>query len=494
MTIATPDWVKHAIFYQIFPDRFARSPRITHARGLTLKPWGSPPEEGGFQGGDLLGIVDRLDYLQDLGVTALYLNPIFSSAAYHRYHTYDYFQVDPLLGGNAALRELLDEAHARGMRVILDGVFNHASRGFWPFHHIVENQGDSPYADWFIIRGLPLHPYCSDRDHPCNYEAWWDLPALPKLNTRNPGVRDYLFEVARHWVEFGIDGWRLDVPNEIDDDSFWQEFRRIVKGANPEAYICGEIWGEAQRWLQGDQFDAVMNYTFAWAAMSFFGGNTLRADYRHPQLPLRRRDAATFAKIIERTLGLYDWAINYAQLNVLDSHDTARALWIMGDDTSALRLCVLFQMTMPGAPCIYYGDEIGLSSPGDPHSRGAFPWGAEDRWNRDLLAFYRRATALRHRLPALRTGSFQVLHAAGSVYAFHRVLDGQEALVAFNADTLPATVTVAAPGHASRRLVQAWPEGEERSYTVKHGQVELTIPPREALVLTGENRRRVRRA
>ncbi len=249
MAIRTPDWVKHAVFYQIFPDRFARSPRSRLPRGIQLRPWGSPPEQQGFQGGDLRGIVDKLDYLHDLGVTALYLTPIFASASNHRYHPYDYYQVDPLLGGNAALRELLDEAHGRGMRVILDGVFNHASRGFWAFHHILENGANSPYLDWFIIQGWPLRAYPSDRTQPPNYECWWGLPALPKFNIRNPGVREYLLEVARHWIAFGIDGWRLDVPTEIDDERFWQAFRRVVKGANPEAYICGEIWHPAERWL-----------------------------------------------------------------------------------------------------------------------------------------------------------------------------------------------------------------------------------------------------
>jgi neopullulanase len=484
MAISTPDWVRHAIFYQIFPDRFAQSPRTRRPEGLALKPWGSPPEEQGFQGGDLLGIVDRLDYLEALGVTALYLNPIFASAANHRYHTFDYFQVDPLLGGGEALRALLDETHARGMRVVLDGVFNHASRGFWPFHHILENMGDSPYLDWFIIHKLPLRPYCCEKGVPPNYEAWWDLPALPKLNTNNPGVRSYLMEVARHWIEFGADGWRLDVPNEIDDDAFWREFRQVVKAANPEAYIVGEIWGEAQRWLQGDQFDAVMNYIFAWAAMSFFGGETLRPGYSHPHLKLQRLDAPAFGGVIDWMHGLYDWAIDQVQLNLLDSHDMARALWIMGDDKSALRLSVLFQMTMPGAPCIYYGDEIGLSSAGDPYCRAAFPWHAEDTWDLDLLSFYRRATALRHRYPVLRTGTFQAVHAADKVYAFHRKLDGAEALVIFNTGTEPATLKLALPGSAGALLSQAWPADAALIHRVNRGELAVAVPARQALILT----------
>src|SRR5919108_2184781 len=440
MAIHTPDWVKHAVFYQIFPDRFARSPRFNHPRGIQFKPWGSPPEAQGFQGGDLLGIVDKLDYLQDLGVTALYLNPIFAAAANHRYHTYDYYEVDPLLGGKAALRELLDRAHARHMRVVLDGVFNHASRGFWAFHHILENGPNSPYVDWFLIRGWPLHPYSSDREHPPNYECWWGLPALPKFNIRNAGVREYLLGVARHWIEFGIDGWRLDVPTEIDDDSFWRAFRQVVKNANPEAYLCGEIWRAAQRWLQGDQFDAVMNYPFSRAALGFFGARTLKKGYKPAGYELQPLTAESFAGQIDELQALYDWQVNYAQLNLLDSHDTARALWIMGDDKSALRLCVLFQMTMPGAPCIYYGDEIGMSAGKDPFCRAAFPWQDPGQWDHDLLAFYRRAIALRHHTPALRTGTFHRLCASRGVYAFARTLPQQCAVVIANAQMRAATM------------------------------------------------------
>ena len=284
MQVQTPDWVKHAIFYQIFPDRFHRGERTTHPRGIDFKPWGTPPEEQGFQGGDLYGIVDKLDYLKSLGISAIYLNPIFSSASNHRYHTFDYMQVDPLLGGNEALRELLDSAHSEGIRVVLDGVFNHASRGFWAFHHILEIGVNSPYLDWFTIRDWPQRPYSSSHEKPMNYAAWANLPALPKFNTDNPGVRDYLFDVAKFWIDIGIDGWRLDVPGDIDDDSFWREFRQVVKEANPEAYICGEIWHEAARWLQGDQFDAVMNYIFTRNALAFFGGGGDHLPVGHEQL------------------------------------------------------------------------------------------------------------------------------------------------------------------------------------------------------------------
>jgi neopullulanase len=486
MQVQTPEWVKHAIFYQIFPDRFARSPRTKHAKGITFKPWGTPPEQQGYQGGDLRGIVDKLDYLKDLGIKALYLNPIFSSASNHRYHTFDYFEVDPLLGGNDALRELLDEAHIRDIRVVLDGVFNHASRGFWAFHHILENGLNSPYINWFLIRGWPLRPYSNGPDSPMNYAAWFNLPALPEFNTDNPGVRDYLFDVARHWIEFGIDGWRLDVPGDIDDDSFWQEFRTIVKDANPDAYLCGEIWHEAQRWLQGDQFDAVMNYVFTWNTLAFFGGRTIRRDWSHNHLRLDPLDADMFARGIDHMHSLYHWEINYAQMNLLDSHDMPRALYLLGEDKIALRLCVLFQMTMPGAPCIYYGDEIGLSSAGDPYCREAFPWERESKWDWELLSFYRDVTDLRHDFPVLRTGTFKFIYDQNEIVAFLRKLDDQEAVVIFNAGLDSTDIEIPTDDISAKEFSSVWPKGESQRFLVLNDKIYVQVLPRNAIVLISE--------
>jgi neopullulanase len=485
VSIETPDWVKNAVFYQIFPDRFARSPRIKHPRGIRFKPWGSPPQEQGYQGGDLLGVVDKLDYLQNLGITALYLNPVFSSASNHGYHTFDYCQVDPLLGGNEALLELLDEAHAREMRVVLDGVFNHASRGFWPFHHVLENGGNSPYIDWFIVHDWPLRPYNHDAKNPHNYAAWWNLPALPKLNTENPGVRDYLMGVAQHWIAFGVDGWRLDVPGEIDDDGFWQEFRQVVKAANPEAYIVGEIWSDGRRWLQGDQFDGVMNYLFTSPAINFFAAETVRLDYERDNYELRPFTALDFAQAMDEMLALYDWQINLAQLNLLDSHDTARALWVMGEDKSGLRLALLCMMTMPGAPCIYYGDEIGLSAGDDPLCREAFPWDEEETWDTELLTFYQQAAALRHRYPALRMGRFETIYAKGKVYAFRRVLGDEEAMVIFNTADSPTPLSFELSKGAPTSYSVAWPMVYEKPITASGRKLGVTVPAREVLVLIG---------
>jgi neopullulanase len=483
MAIQTPDWVKHAVFYQIFPDRFAASPRTKHPRGIQFKPWGTPPEEQGFQGGDLRGIVDKLDYLEELGINALYLNPVFSSASNHRYHTYDYMQVDPLLGGNEALRELLDEAHARDMHVILDGVFNHTGRGFWAFHHILECGGNSPYLDWFIVQDWPLHPYPNNSDEKPNYAAWWDLPALPKFNIENPGVRDHLLAVARHWIEFGADGWRLDVPEEIEDVAFWQAFRNEVKTANPEAYITGEIWHAAPEWLQGDRFDAVMNYIFSRIALGFFAAETLRDEYEPGGFKLMALTAAEFLHRIEEMLGTYAWEVNLTQLNLMDSHDTARTLWTVGGDESALRLSVLFQMTMPGAPSIYYGDEIGMTGGDDPGCRGAFPWHDQDQWNLDLLAFHRKAIAMRHAYPVLRTGGFHSLLATSGICAYGRALGDDKAVVVFNTNNSPIRVNVPVAEFVEDQtaFTGIWNEGE---YVSQQGALrEVTVPARDALVL-----------
>jgi neopullulanase len=447
--MSVPGWVQDAIFYQIFPDRFARSEQL--AGRFDFETWDSPPTVHGFKGGDLYGILEHLDYIQGLGVTALYLTPIFASASNHRYHTYDYYQVDPLLGGNQALRELVDETHRRGMRIVLDGVFNHASRGFWQFHHVLETGESSPYKDWFYFDHDHLLGRKSWGAYPTphqeqairhegslkaiGYQGWWNLPALPKFKTSTPAVRQFLFEVAEHWIRFGIDGWRLDVPGEIDDDSFWQEFRRRVRDINPEAYIVGEIWHEAQRWLQGDQFDATMNYLVTAACLSYFGAPHLDMDTVNQSGGLQGRvhpmDAHSFAGEIDRLFYMYAPEHTYAQLNLLDSHDMPRFLSCVRNDKSSLELALLFTHTYPGAPCIFYGDEIGLNGRHDPECRKAFIW-EEDRWDKEILSYTKECMRLRTEHPALRRGTFQRLCAEGNLYAFGRGLDGQRCIIAFN--------------------------------------------------------------
>ena len=344
--VNTPDWVKDAVFYQIFPDRFAKSERVEKPHNL--ETWNSPPTRHGFKGGDLLGIAEHLDYLVDLGVDAIYLTPIFQSTANHRYHTFDYYEVDPILGGNEAFQVLLREAHSRGLRIILDGVFNHASRGFYQFNHTLENGNASPYLDWFRFKNFPPHAY--DDYGPAGYDAWWGLKALPRFNHENPQVREFIMHVAEHWIGQGIDGWRLDVPAEIDDDDFWREFRTRVKRANPDAYIVGEIWHQATRWLAGDQFDAVMNYQFTRACLNFIldvDDEVRRLTAGHSYGEVSNWDAPTFALSLKEALEWYPAEITYAQLNLLDSHDTSRFLTVAKNEAAALKLANLTMMTYP---------------------------------------------------------------------------------------------------------------------------------------------------
>jgi neopullulanase len=430
----TPEWVRDAIFYQIFPDRFARS--LTVEKPAHLDEWGAPPTRHGYQGGDLVGVAERLDYLADLGVNAIYFTPIFQSASNHRYHTHDYEKVDPMLGGDAALRRLIDDAHARGIRVVLDGVFNHASRGFFQFHDILENGADSAYLDWFTVTSFPLNAY--DLEKEPSYRAWWNLPALPKFNTDTPAVREFLWRIGRKWIDFGIDGWRLDVANEIDDDDFWREFRRRVRAGNPEAYIVGEVWVESTRWLNhGDMWDAVMNYPFTRACLAFFIGPMIDEDELKPTslYPVGPADAGTFRNRIERLLEIYPKPVTEVMLNLLGSHDMARFATLARGDLSALRLATLFQMTYPGAPSIYYGDEVGMTGGHDPANRGAFPWHKTDSWDTALLHDFQRMIALRKARPALRRGSFTILHADDGVFAFARKLGRETVVVALNAST-----------------------------------------------------------
>lgn len=479
--IDTPDWVRDAVFYQIFPDRFARSEKVHKPRNL--ETWDSPPTSHGFKGGDLIGVVEHLDYLAALGINAIYFTPVFQSTANHRYHTHDYYKIDPLLGGNEALRVLLEEAHKRGMRVILDGVFNHASRGFFQFNDILENGPHSPYLDWFRVRGWPVNAY--DTTKPPNYDAWWNLHDLPKFNTDTQDVRDFIWDIAAHWIAFGMDGWRLDVPAEIDDDDFWREFRRRVRAINPEAYIVGEIWEDASRWLQGDQFDAVMNYLFTRLCMEFFIDKI--SDPRLLQgttlWPLRRLAGGEFARDVNALLNLYHPDVTAVQFNLLDSHDTARFLTIAGGDTSALRLATLFQMVYPGAPCVYYGNEVGLAGGKDPLSRASFPWN-EQTWDTDLLAFFKRATALRHAHPALRRGQFTTLYGNDDIYALARHLDGDKVVAIFNKGQLlqEPIIPVGELFQDGTILTDAW---HGHTHTVQEGTLKAAILPRSALVLEG---------
>jgi glycosidase len=437
--VVTPEWVKHAVFYQIFPDRFAKSSRLEKPNNI--EPWDSDPTTYGYKGGDLLGVIEHLDHIQELGATAIYFTPIFQSASNHRYHTHDYYRVDPLLGGDAAFDALLAECKRRGLRVVLDGVFNHASRGFFQFNDVLENGAASPWLDWFFFDEHPANAY--DHNRSPGYTAWWGLHALPKFNTDNPQVREYLMRVGEHWVRKGIDGWRLDVAEEIKTPGFWAEFRQRIKAINSEAYIVAEIWKDSREWLQGDQFDGVMNYLWTEPTIAFSAGDRVRRDQVEDRSyrPWPALSAAEYADRIDYLLGLYPWQIQLTQLNLLDSHDTARFISIAGDDTSSVRLGTLLLLTFPGAPSIYYGDEIGLTG-GRPDAltRKPFPWDRPETWDTQLLAFYKQLIALRRAQPALRTGAYQRVLATADVYAFARTLETTTLIMAVNVAEEPRAV------------------------------------------------------
>jgi glycosidase len=477
----TPEWVKDAVFYQIFPDRFARSARVPKPGGL--EAWDTPPTAHGYKGGDLLGVLEHLDHLQDLGVTALYFCPIFQSASNHRYHTHDYYQVDPMLGGNEAFFELLNEAHRRGLRVVLDGVFNHASRGFFYFNDILENGPHSAYLDWFNVNGFPPNAY--DHDEPAGYEAWWGLHALPKLNTSNPQVREYVMRVAEHWLRLGIDGWRLDVALEIKAEGFWEEFRQRAKAINPEAYIVAEIWDPVPDELQGDRFDATMNYPFTEAVIQFAAGRRIvrkmveNKGYK-PYTPITARQ---YADRIDALLALYPWEITLAQLNLLDSHDTARLITIANRDRASVKLATLLLMTYPGAPSIFYGDEIGLEGGvPDADTRRPFPWDHPDAWDREALAYHRELIALRRAYPALRRGTYHRLYADEHVYAFARRLGKNVMVVAVNSGQTAQTIALPVEAFfaegAGLQAVYGAGGGQ-----VTKGMMTLTVPARDGVVL-----------
>ena len=484
MSIQTPNWVKNAVFYQIFPDRFAKAqpPKgiSTVFQHVEFEPWDDPPTLQGYKGGNLWGVMEKLDYLQDLGITALYLTPIFQSACNHRYHTHDYYQVDPILGGNEALQALLKSAHQRNIKVVLDGVFNHASRGFFYFNDILENGPYSPWVNWFKIKDWPVSAY--NGDLPANYASWVENRALPQFNHENPDVREYIMRVGEYWLQQGIDGWRLDVPFEIEVPGFWQEFRDRVKAINPEAYIVGEVWGDSRAWLDGTQFDGVMNYVFTGSTIAFTARDRVdRELVEQPEYkPYPAQDAREYSANIEQLLDLYPWEIQQTQLNLLASHDTARLLSIAQRDRASVKLATLLLLTFPGAPCIYYGDEVGLPGSLDPDSRRSFP--PKEQWDEGLLQWHQDLIRLRQAYPALRTGDYKILYAEGLVYVFARTLAASELIIAVNSGTDAASVTVPTDKLQSQphRLLCG---NAQWQWDMNQNQLLLQLPPREGCIL-----------
>ena len=498
----TPDWFGRGVTYQIFPDRFRRTgtPDVSGMVGRRWlheswddQPVFRPDEDGqitnrDFFGGSLAGITEKLDYLQSLSVTTLYLNPIFEAASNHRYDTADYRAIDPLLGDEETFRTLCREAHKRGMRVMLDGVFNHTGSrsryfnadGFYPELGAAQSQ-DSPYYDWYSF-----HPW------PTDYDAWWGVKTLPAVNEQRPAYRQFIFKgedsVVRHWLRCGADGWRLDVADELPGD-FIAGIRRAIEDEKPDGYLLGEVWedgsnkvaySQRRRYLLGRETHGLMNYPLRTALLRWLGGG----------------DAAEFRESMETLRANYPPAAFYGAMNFLGTHDTPRILTLLGaghipaakEERAAfalspaqlargrakLRLAGMLLYGFPGSPTLFYGDETGMQGFEDPLNRGTYPWGREDT---GLLDFFRALGRLRKERRSLQSGSLTYIYAQGGGLVITREHEGETTMVALNAGDEVLTLTL------------PWPRGTAEDgltgqrFLAVNGQLRLSLPPLDGVVL-----------
>ena len=421
-----PCWVQDAVVYNIFPDSFATSHKYISRKSSQMDYRGQTVK--GKLGGTLRGITENVDYLKALGINCVYVNPIFAAGEYHKYDLLDYFHVDPIFGGDEAFREMVDTLHANGIRIIIDGVFNHCGWYFFAFDDVVRHQEKSQYRHWFYGLAFPVERPDTPESYP-TYACFAYERMMPKLDTANPEVRDYFCKVGRYWVEeFGIDGWRLDVASEVDD-GFWRAFRKAVKEANPDALLIGEVWESANHWLQGDMFDSAMNYDFRKHCNLFFAERSI--------------DAADFSGRITNMLMRYRVQTVPAQLNLLDSHDVSRFLSLCNGDTGKYKLAILFMMTFVGMPTVFYGDELGIRGILEEEYRHPMPWNGGDA---ALREFFRKAIAMRHALLPLRRGNFRTVSAqpGTGLIVFTRELGGQTVTVCINSDRKNAVLPAVA--------------------------------------------------
>lgn len=405
--ITVPDWAKGSILYQIFPERFNNGEPLNDPENTV--PWNSMPTRENFFGGDLRGILSKLDYLQKLKIDALYLTPIFKAPSNHKYDTVDYFSIDPSFGDLDDLKELVWECHARNIKILLDGVFNHCGYYFPPFQDVIAKGAASEFKDWFYIDSFPV------QTDPPNYECVGYYKWMPKMRFGNPDVRKYFIEVGTYWLKTAnIDGWRLDVADEVDF-TFWQEFRRAIKSVNPDVLLIAETWKNGRDMLRGDQMDSVMNYLFRDAVVDYFAtGTTSTWEFEH---------------LIQRMLFLYPVESSHVLYNLLGSHDTPRFLSLCKGNLLKMQLAVAFQMTFPGMPAIYYADEIGTEGDNDPDCRKAMDW---RHINKSLWEFYRMMISIRKSSPSLRYGDYRSIYCDGEAYGFARHFEGETTYVVLN--------------------------------------------------------------
>jgi cyclomaltodextrinase len=488
-----PDWVKDAVFYQIFPERFENGDPGNDPRGTA--PWGSKPTNDGMMGGDLQGVTKRIGYLKSLGVNALYFNPIFSSPSNHKYNITDYEHVDPQFGGDAAFKDMVDAAHTNGVKVMLDGVFNHTSHQNKWFQDVRDNGPKSQYFDRYTVNNWPIS-YYHDKDNVLrsnDYKSWFNYAELPELKTDNPKVRDYFLtgkdSIVKRWIRDGhIDGWRMDVADDSNfSPDYWRTARQAIKSTNPDAYMVAENWHDASSMLQGDQFDGAMNYNyFTFPSVDFFAKKTATPD-----------------QFVQRLQNSYSPEAKFGMFNILDSHDTARFITQAGGDWYRQRPAAIFQMTYVGAPVVYYGDELGMEGAADPDSRRAMTWdlvpgnktkdpgsptGALDSASNgqqvsaagradQLFSLYQKLIETRKQVPALRRGDFSVLatHNENDTLVYRRAIKGeqQDAIVALNNNVVGRDIHVP--------LKDVAPDGTKytdaltgSSYTVANGAIDLS--------------------
>ncbi len=377
--MAVPPWVRTAVCYQIFPERFALG-KADKDKSYIDTPWGQRPTPRSYCGGDLVGIRENLGYLKDLGINVLYMTPVFCSPTNHKYEITDYEQVDPAFGGNEALKALITDAHSQGIRVILDGVFNHCSCRHPFFQDALKRGADSPYYRWFLWR------------EDGTYLTFGSVKTMPKLNTGNPEVIRYFSQVAVRWMrDWGVDGWRLDVSDEISH-RFLRHFREAVLEEKPEAIIIGEDWHRAVRYLNGDEYDGIMNYGLTKALLDLLAFETI--------------DLAAFRDRLVRLYHTYSVAACEKMLNLLGSHDTDRFLTRVRGNRQRLRAALAVMFFYPGIPCVYYGDEIGTEGGYDPDCRRCFDWN-EGHWDRSIRDLVRELAAYKQQ-PALSRGDFSI--------------------------------------------------------------------------------------
>jgi cyclomaltodextrinase len=419
-------WLQESVAYQIFVERFNNGD--TNNDPENTAKWGSPVKTDSTFGGDLQGIIDKIDYLKELGINLIYLTPIFNSSSNHKYNTADYYDVDPQFGTIDTVKELIKKCHENGIKIIFDAVFNHSGSDFFAFKDLLKNQQASKYKNWYFIDSYPVNT-----DNVTYYTFGDCLSNMPKFNTHNREVREYLLKVGEYWVkEIGIDGWRLDVCDEVDHD-FWRAFNKVVKATNKDAIIIGEIQHEANSFLKGDQMDSIMNYPFKFAVVDFFGNRSI---------PVEK-----FDDILSFNRTLYMSSITSQLWNLIGSHDTKRFLTECGDNIDGMKLAIVFQFCYQGVPYIYYGDEIGLTGGDDPQCRKCMIWEKKYQ-NKELFILYKSMISIRKNNKTLIYGDYKTIYCKDNVLIFERSFQGESILIAINNNDSKSIINTSLPSSA----------------------------------------------